>query len=100
MQTRLWSKTGYMSIELDMSKAYNRAKWSFLEAVMYKLGFANAWIKLIMTCVKTVIIWLWLMEMWWGKLFLQEELDKEILFLFIYLLFVLKLLALFYKMLN
>jgi len=54
MQTRLWSKTGYMGIKLDMSKAYDRVEWSFLEAVMYKLGFANAWIKMVITCVKSV----------------------------------------------
>jgi hypothetical protein len=24
MQTRMWSKTGYMGIKLDMSKAYDR----------------------------------------------------------------------------
>jgi hypothetical protein len=54
MQTRMWSKTGYMGIKLDISKAYDRVEWSFLEAVMYKLGFADAWIKLIMNCVKSV----------------------------------------------
>jgi hypothetical protein len=42
MQTRMWSKTSYMGIKHNMSKAYDRVKWSFLEVVMYKLGFANA----------------------------------------------------------
>jgi hypothetical protein len=54
MQTRLWGKTGYMGIKLDMSKAYDRVEWSFLEAVMSKLGFAPMWIKMIMACVKSV----------------------------------------------
>lgn len=54
MQIRMWSTIGYMGIKLDMSKAYNRVEWSFLEDVMSRLGFADAWIKLIMTCVRSV----------------------------------------------
>ncbi|CAM8920557.1 unnamed protein product [Rhodiola kirilowii] len=47
-------KTGYMSIKLDMSKAYDRIEWRFLEKMMAAMGFAEVWIKRIMLCVSTV----------------------------------------------
>lgn len=29
----------YMTIKTDITKAYDRVEWSFLENIMYKLGF-------------------------------------------------------------
>ena len=48
------TKLGYMVVKLDMSKAYDRVEWIFLERVMRKLGFNERWINLMMVCVKTI----------------------------------------------
>jgi hypothetical protein len=54
MHTKMWSKVGFMGIKLDMSKAYNRVEWAFIEAMMHKMGFAPRWIKFVTECICTV----------------------------------------------
>jgi hypothetical protein len=54
MQTRMKGKKGYVALKLDMSKAYDRVKWGFLEEIMRKLGFGERWIGHIMQCVQSV----------------------------------------------
>ena len=36
---------GFMALKLDMSKAYDRMEWSFLETIVRKMRFAESWIR-------------------------------------------------------
>lgn len=47
-------KKGLMAIKLDISKAYDRVEWAYLEDMMRRLGFRERWINLMMMCVNTV----------------------------------------------
>lgn len=40
-------------MKLDVSKAYDRVEWPFLQSIMQKLGFPKKWIDRVMSCVTT-----------------------------------------------
>ena len=46
-------KKGALALKLDISKAYDKVKWSFLKGMMIKLGFPEWWIDRVISCVTT-----------------------------------------------
>ncbi|XP_057418992.1 uncharacterized protein LOC130713221 [Lotus japonicus] len=53
MKKIIQSRNGIMTLKLDMSKAYNRVEWSFLEKVMISMGFPLCWAECIRDILST-----------------------------------------------
>ena len=45
------SRERAMFVKLDMAKAYDRVKWSFLRSILLSFGFSSDWVSWIMSCV-------------------------------------------------
>lgn len=54
LRTNSMCKGKFIAIKTDMSKAYDRVEWNFLEALMLNLGFVEQWIIWIKACVSSV----------------------------------------------
>ncbi|RVW76194.1 Transposon TX1 uncharacterized 149 kDa protein [Vitis vinifera] len=54
VDSRLKSNVGGVLCKLDTEKAYDHIGWSFLMAVLKKMGFGERWIKWIEWCISTV----------------------------------------------
>lgn len=47
-------KQGAYAVKLDTEKAYDRVEWDYLKGMMVKLGFAESFVNLIMSCVTSI----------------------------------------------
>lgn len=54
MKCKTKEKKGNVALKLDVSKAFDRIRWDYLEALLSKLGFDSKWVKWIMLCVSSV----------------------------------------------
>ena len=54
LRTNNSCKEKFLAIKTDMSKAYDRLEWPFIEAMLLKLGFAQRWVSRIMSSITSV----------------------------------------------
>ncbi|CAN0837140.1 Putative ribonuclease H protein At1g65750, partial [Linum grandiflorum] len=54
MKKRRAGKWGDVAVKIDISKAYDRVEWQYLEAVLHRFGFADKWVHWMMMCVRSV----------------------------------------------
>ena len=54
LRTNKSCQNKFMAIKTDMSKAYDRIEWRFIEALLNKMGFDPRWITLMVECISSV----------------------------------------------
>jgi len=47
-------KKPFLALKLDIAKAFHKIEWNYVASILKRLGFADQWCKLVMTCIRTV----------------------------------------------
>ncbi|CAN1824958.1 Putative ribonuclease H protein At1g65750 [Linum perenne] len=54
MNTRRYAKDGEIAVKVDISKAFDRVEWAYLENLLQKMGFSDTWVRWMTLCVTSV----------------------------------------------
>lgn len=54
MKNKRKGRRGDVAVKIDISKAYDRIEWGYLERIMLRLGFSAKWVQWMMMCVRSV----------------------------------------------
>jgi hypothetical protein len=54
MKCKRKGKIGEVALKLDISKAFDSVSWSYLLAVMAKMGFCEQWVLSMKMCITSV----------------------------------------------
>lgn len=54
MKTKQNAKNGDVTMKIEISKAYDRVDWGYMEVVLLKMGFDRRWVNLMLMCVRSV----------------------------------------------
>jgi len=54
MRCKTKGKRGEVALKIDISKAYDRVNWSFVQAMMLKLGFQEKWVNWMGMCMSNL----------------------------------------------
>lgn len=85
INTKSRSKTDYMTLKLDVSKAYDKVEWKFLYKILLRLGIPPDFVVLIMLCVSSVSYSYLLNGSNFGRLIPERGIRNETLSPHIYL---------------
>ncbi|CAN1743346.1 Transposon TX1 uncharacterized 149 kDa protein [Linum perenne] len=54
MKLQRRAKNGEAVLKIEISKAYDKVEWRYLEAILIQLGFCRSWVDLLMLCLRSV----------------------------------------------